>query len=197
MCGRAARLWRMALLSLTCLATAGCGHMPLTSMVQLARVDFRSTDPAQLRAAVKLPRAVRPRGMALRITVKISSGHEEFADFVLREVAEPNEVLALQHELDPDTHIFAYRLDPPEAARLAAFRDGLKARQAASGGRGGSITIAIRPDGCRTRELPNQPIHFTAYLRTAETGRYVPLARDLDLRTVAANDLAAALPPCE
>ena len=37
---------------------AGCGHMPVTSMIKLARVDFAKTDPAQVRAAVKLPRTV-------------------------------------------------------------------------------------------------------------------------------------------
>jgi hypothetical protein len=36
---------------------------------------------------------------------------------------------------------------------------------------------------------------MTTYLRTAETGRYVPLARDLDLRTIA-RDLVDAIPPC-
>ena len=117
--------------------------------------------------------------------------------FALREVSDPNDVLALHGELDPDTHIIAYRLDALEAARLAAFRDSLKARQAASGGRGGAITIAIRPDACRTRELPDRPILVTTYLRTAETGRYVPLARDLDLRTATGRDLAAALPLCQ
>jgi hypothetical protein len=34
-------------------------------------------------------------------------------------------------------------------------------------------------------------------LRTAETGGYVALARDLDLRTIdPQRDLAAAIPPC-
>src|SRR5437868_6210959 len=92
-----------ALLGVAFLALAGCGHMPLTSMVQLARIDFTSTDPAALRAAVKLPRAVRLQSAALRITVKIASGYEEAADFVLREVSDPNDVLALHAELDPDT----------------------------------------------------------------------------------------------
>ena len=32
----------------------------------------------------------------------------------MREVSEPAEVLALQRELEPDTHIFAYRLDGAE-----------------------------------------------------------------------------------
>jgi hypothetical protein len=183
-------------------ALGGCGHMPITSMLKLARIDFANTDPAQLRAAVKLPRVVRPQpqGMALRIGVKISSGqgeHEEFQDFVLREVSDPKDVLVLHRELDADTHVFAYRLDPAEVARLSAFRDALKGRQAASGGSGGSLTISIRPQACRTGELPRQPITLTTYLRTAETGGYVPLTRDVDLRTIdPQRDLAAVIPPC-
>ena len=36
-----------------------------------------------------------------------------------------------------------------------------------------------------------------SYLRTAETGGYLPLARDLDLRTVVTGrDVAAELPLC-
>jgi hypothetical protein len=135
--------------------------------------------------------------MALRIGVKLSGGQEEFEDFVLREVSEPKEVLVLHSELDADTHVFAYRLEPAEVARLIVFRDALKKKQAASGGSGGSLTIAIRPQACRSGELPRRPIMVTTYLRTAETGGYVALARDLDLRTIdPQRDLAAAIPPC-
>src|SRR5438132_13157514 len=103
-------------LSWTVLAVllAGCGHMPVTSMIRLARADLANTDPAQLRAAVKLPRSLRlrPRGVALRIGVKIGNGEEEVQEFALREVSEPADVLILHKELDANTHIFGYRLDP-------------------------------------------------------------------------------------
>jgi len=183
-------------------ALSGCGHMPVTSMLKLARVDFANTDPAQLRAAVKLPRLIQPQpqGMALRIGVKLAGGQEEFEDFVLREVSEPKDVLALHRELDADTHVFAYRLDPSEVARLTAFRDALKKKQAisgGSGGSGGSLTIAIRPQACRSGDLSGRPVMVTTYVRTAETGGYVPLTRDVDLRTIdSKQDLAAAIPPC-
>jgi hypothetical protein len=179
---------------------AACGHMPVTSMIKLARVDFSKADPPHVRAAVKLPRTVKPRpqGVALRITVKLANGHEEFADFILREVSDPKDLLDLRQELDANSHIFAYRLDEKEAARLAAFRDGLDKKQAASGGKGGALTIAIRPDACRTSELSGRALFFTTYLRTPETRDYVPLARDVDLRTlVPRDDVAASIPPCD
>ena len=173
--------------------------MPVTSMVKLARVDFANTDPAQFRAAVKLPRSLklRAQGVALRIGVKISGGHEEFQDFMLREMSDPGDMLVLNKELDANTHIFAYRLDPGEVDRLVAFRDALKKKQEASGRRGGSITISIRPDACRRGDLPASPVYVTTYLQTAETGGYIPLTRDLDLRTVEpGRDHTAKIPPC-
>jgi hypothetical protein len=188
--------WLPLLLMLTAVA---CTHMPVTSMVRLARVDFVNTDPAQLRAAVKLPRAVQPRpqGVALRIGVKLANGHEEFADFQMREVSDPADVLALSRELDRDTHVFAYRLDPTEAARLAAFRASLTQKQEASGGKGGALTIAVRPDACRTADLGARPVYLTTYLRTAETGGYVPLTREVDVRTLApGRDVVAEMPVC-
>ena len=188
-----------ALAMVLILATAGCGHMPVTSMVRLARVEFDKTDPALLRAAVKLPRMLRPRaqGVALRISVKLRSGEEETHDFVLREVTDPAELMALRDELDAATHIYAYRLDAKEAARVSAMRESLKQKQAASGTRGGSLTIEIKPEVCRTGEIAGQPLLLTTYLRTGETDGYVPLARNVDLRTaVPGRDLAAEIPGC-
>ena len=75
-------------------AMAGCSHMPVTSMVKLARVDFETSDPAQLRAAIKLPRTLRPQpnGVALRIAVQVGRAPEEARDFMLRELPEPAEL---------------------------------------------------------------------------------------------------------
>ena len=189
---------RAPLVGLVAGLLAGCGHTPVSSMIKLARVDFTTTDPAELRTAVKLPRAVWPRSVALRVGVKLASGHEEFEDFTLREVSEPNDLLELRQELDAGSHIYAYRLDDREVARITGFRNALQKKQAASGGKGGALTIAVRPDACRTGELPGRTLSVTTYLRTKETGAYVPLARDVDLRTLAPQtDLALAIPTCQ
>ena len=181
-------------------AISGCTTMPVTSMVKLARVDLSSTDPALLRAAIKLPHALRlrPQGNALRVAVKLRSGEEEAQEFALQPVTDPGDAAALQAERDPRTHLTAYRIDPGELTKVIAFRDRLKSRQQATGGSGGMLTISVRPQACRAGALPDGPILFTTYLRTQETGSYVPLARDLDLRGLApAADLATLLPPCE
>jgi hypothetical protein len=180
-------------------AIGGCTTMPITSMVQLARVDLSSTDPALLRAAIRLPHALRLRqqGNALRVAVKLRSGEEEAREFALQPATDSGDG-ALQAERDPRTHVTAYRIDPAELPKVIAFRDRLKSRQQAAGGNGGMLTISVRPQACRAGALPDGPILFTTYLRTQETGSYVPLARDLDLRSLSpAANLAALIPPCE
>jgi hypothetical protein len=176
---------------------AACGHMPVTSMMKLARVDFAATDPAGLRAAVKLPIAIRPLRdqVRLRLTVRLANGKEDTQDFRLDEV--PADISSLRDEIETGTHLFAYRLEPAEATRLAAFRDALQKQQTASRGRGGALTISVAPEVCRGGELAAGPMLFTTYLRTAETGGYVPLARDVDMRSIARGwDIAAQMPEC-
>jgi hypothetical protein len=173
---------RLLLRTCVALALAGCGHMPVTSMVKLARVDFETSDPAQLRAAIKLPQALRtrPNGVSLRIAVRVGRAAEEARDFLLRELPLPSE---LAREAGADSHVFAYRIDEADLSRLAAFRAELLAEK--SGGQGGSVSISVQPLACKTAELPEGPVYLTTYLRTAETGSYVTLARDVDLRTIA------------
>jgi hypothetical protein len=179
-------------------AMAGCSHMPVTSMVKLARIDFETSDHAQLRAAIKLPRMLRPQpnGVALRIAVQVGRAPEEARDFMLRELPEPAE---LTHEAGADSHIFVYRIDDSDLARLKAFRSELIAKKIAgqSSGQKGSISISVRPQACKAGDLPDGPIYFTTYLKTAETKDYVALARDVDLRSIIPNAaIVAEMPRC-
>lgn len=188
------RLLPHSLLLVLSVAMAGCSHMPVTSMIKLARVDFETSDPAQLRAAIKLPRSLRarPNGVALRISVQVGREPEEARDFMLRELPEPAE---LAREAGAGSHIFAYRVDDADLARLAAFRAELIAKK--SSGQKGSISISVRPQACKVGELPDGPIYFSTYLRTAETKDYVALARDVDLRSIVPNAaVVAEIPRC-
>jgi hypothetical protein len=169
--------------------------MPVMSMIKLAQVDFTTTNPAELRAAVKLPRALRPRaqGTVLRISVKLSNGQELTQEFALQEVSDPSDLLQLRAEVSPGTHIFAYRIDPADLPRLVDFRTKAVAQPRIR--RGG--TLSIQPQACRSGEIAPGPILFSTFLRTAEIGEYVALTRDVDLRSLASGrDVAAIIPPC-
>jgi hypothetical protein len=173
-----------------------CGHVPLMSMVTLSRVDFATTDPALLRAAIKLPQVIEPRlnGATLRVAVKLADGSDLAQDFKLSETTDERDVIALHAELDPGTRVFAYRIEPGELERLKAFR---RTALAQKQGQRAGLEISIKPDACRAGPLPPGALLMTTYIKTSETNRYVTLARDVDLRTLAAGrDAAAAIPVC-
>jgi hypothetical protein len=173
------------------------------SMVKLSRIDFQTTDPAGLRVAVKLPASIRPQRdkLRLQVTVKFATGAKITQDFVLSESSDAADLAMLREQVDAGTHdldyrFFAYRLDAAEADRLAAFREDLKNKQAA-GDRGGGLTIHVVPEACRTAAIASNPVLFTTYLRTPETGGYVTLAEDVDIRTlVPGRDLVSEMPTC-
>jgi hypothetical protein len=128
----------------------------------------------------------------LRIAVRVGRGPEEARDFMLLELPEPAE---LAREAGAGNHIFAYRIDDSDLARLAVFRAELIAKK--SSGQRGSISISVRPQACKAGELPDGPLYFTTYLRTAETRDYVALARDVDLRSIVPNAaVVAEIPRC-
>jgi len=119
----------------------------------------------------------------------------ETHEYALREVTDAAELATLAPKGDGATHVLAYRLDQADVVRIAAFRTALMQKKDTGGRR--AITIAIRPQACTTETLPPGPIYFTTYLRTTETGGYVTLARDVDLRTIVPDrDIAAEIPHC-
>jgi hypothetical protein len=78
---------------------------------------------------------------------------------------------------------------------LRMFRSRLMQKK--KDGSKGSLSISVRPDACRVAPLPDAPLPFSTYLKTAETGSYVPLVRDLDLRQFdPERDIAAMIPAC-
>jgi hypothetical protein len=167
-------------------------------MVKLARVDFQTTDPDKLRVAVKLPGMLmaRAEGSSLRIIVRLAKGEEETQDFSLREI-DRSELSSLAEESEVGFDLAAYALAAPEVQRLRMFRAALMQRQKSAGGSAGAITIAVYPEACRTAPLPQGPVKFSTYLKTSETGGFVPLARDVDLRTLdPGRDIVAKIPAC-
>lgn len=157
-------------------------------MVRLAQVDFQTTDPDRLRVAIALPPMLKARaeGTVLRITVGLADGSSAARNFALRAVNEDDTPTG-------DGEVFAFALAPRDVAELRAFRAALLRRQKSRPG--GSLGIAVQPDACRTAALPAGPVLFSTYLKSAETGGYVTLARDVDLRTLdPGRDIAARIP---
>lgn len=170
-------------------ALPACGHMPITSLLQLSKVNFATTEPRALRAAVQLPSALSPQKVVLRFTGRINKGPDQVASFQLEKFDDSTLPAS-------EGNISAYRLTAADAARLAEFRNSLFRQKAAQGGTG-ELELTIHPEVCLTAPIPSGPVRATSYVKTSETQAYVPLARDFDLRTVdPVRDLIAMAVPC-
>jgi len=169
--------------------------MPVTSLLKLSKVDFATTDPQALRAAVAVPDSLLPQRVVLRLTGRIGKGPDRHEEFQLEEDADPALPGSLA-DAKAGVRIAAYRLTPADAARLSAFRTSLFRQKAISGGVG-ELEMTIHPEACLVSPPAEGPVRATTYIKTSETGAYVALARDIDLRTVdPERDLIATAPPC-
>jgi len=181
---------------------AGCGHVPLTSLPKLAKIDIRTTDLAQLRAGISLPADIRPLpgGVTMTIIALPKDGGRHERKVVLEEVRDAAELSSLPTLAAPGRHFTLFRLSAADAARLGAFREEMFAGPQNSGNRG---SLSLGADkACRLGELSAKPVTMTGYLRTSETQDYVLLMRDFDLTEAVRAidpkvDLATAIPPCD
>ncbi len=181
---------------------AGCGHVPLTSLPKLSKIDIRTTELSQLRAGISLPADIRPLpgGVTLTIVALSKDGGRHERKAVLEEVRDAVELASLPVLAAPGRRFTLFKLSPADAGRLGAFREEMFAGPRNEGNRG---SLSLGADkACRTAEPSATPITMTGYLRTSETQDYVLLMRDFDLTAAARAidpkiDLATAVPPCE
>ncbi len=178
-----------------CLLTA-CGHVPLSSLPRIARIDIMTTDPARLRIAVRLPKDIRPQpgGIAMTLTVQIAGEAPQVHRLALMEISDTAEAAALAAYRDAGRTLHAFGLAAADARRFSDVRAAILARRGE--GKNGSLSIGVSPETCRTGELPPGPLFVDSYLRTSELPAYVPLTRDVDLRRMEGRDVAALIPPC-
>lgn len=179
------------------LAAAACGHIPLTSLPKLARIDVMSTDPALIRAALRTPGYLQPseQRTVMTVTMKVGDDAPAIHRLALQRIEDPVEVGALAAFQQSGRRLFAFRLMAADAQRLSDIRKQALARK--SEGKPGSLTIAINPETCRIGELPPGPVLVDSYLKTSELSDYVTLTRNVDLRNVEGKDVAALIPPCD
>lgn len=180
---------------------AGCAHVPVTSLWKLRSVDLETTDYAALRAAIRAPSALTPFTDGGHLTVMIwSEGQAPEGGMIVRarleEVTDPAERALLADEQRVGDTVHLFRVAPEALPDLETVRTEIARRKAV--GRGGNhLSVSIGADGCWETAPPPGPVRFSTYLRTEETGTFVPLTRDVDLRTIAdGQDLAARMAIC-
>ena len=166
------------------LALAGCGHVPVTSLPKLSRLDIMTLDVEQLRVAVNMPDGLRVRedvgGPALEERI------------VLEDVTNTEPGPAS----DPSPQARIFRIPQNDVARLEALRETIRQRKAAyPDDTRGYLTVTSA--ACRAARLPDGPLRVDTWLKTSADEPYFILTRQVDMRSlVPRRDLARELPLC-
>ena len=76
---------------------AGCSSVPLSSLVQLTRINAETTDLAALRVAVRLPSALKPRpgGVNMDVLLKVTGEPDQKTTLFLAETHDAGDLSGL------------------------------------------------------------------------------------------------------
>lgn len=194
-----ARVTAAGTFALACtLLVAGCGHIPVSTMYKLWSFDTATADPAGIRAAIRIPAALRPRDGGAKLTITTRGPGDtkpEVTSFVLKEVSNPAELRHLDRFQRAGYPITLYKLSEADAASLRQMQQQIRKARETSEKREGSLGVSI--DACHAGGLPPGAILSSTYLRLdTETG-FMPLLDDVDLRKeVGESQLSEHIPPC-
>lgn len=174
-------------------SVGGCSHVPVSSLPQLAGLDLDTADLSVLRAAVRAPKEiVAVPGGAFVIMSYWRQGEEARKTTIqaaLEVEVDPKALAALKEEEHEGQRITVFRLTEDGRRKLEAARSealALKSDELAKGRRlAGSL--AVSAEGCVRSPLPSGPLPLSTYLRLKPGGNFVPLIRDMDLRTLLAQ----------
>lgn len=170
-----------AFLALAAFTLGGCGHVPVTSMYKLSKVDIKTTDIEKLQVAVQIPEAVEVRDegvtmvMSLKKTDKLPTLYERFE---LEAVSSANDSPVLAKHQKDYRKILIYRIARSDIRRFNRFRT-IQAGGEAEKKREGQVSIKTAL--CRTTGLKRSDIKLSTFLRTSETKEYVPLVLNVKL----------------
>jgi hypothetical protein len=165
-------------------SVSACTSIPVSSLYTLSRIDFMTTDLDRLRIAITLPAAIKPRKTGVQMETKRQFGDApERTDVIVLEAAsEPADMVGLPTDLATGTKIYVYRLPKGEIAKLETIRGEGQRNKAA--GKKGTFGMGIAAkEFCKMGPLDAGPIYTTTYLASSETGGYVVLTQDMNLRS--------------
>jgi hypothetical protein len=151
-------------------------------MIPLSRIDFQTTRLEDMRVALELPKAIQPktRGVMLDVDVSLGNAKEKmvFRLVPTESASEPKGLIAASSDA---RKIYTFRLSPHDVETLDATRQRIIAGK--QNGEKGSLGIGVAArEFCRASAFPKDGLLATTYIATSETGGYIAVVKNYDLR---------------
>lgn len=187
---RIAPLLPMALL-------AGCSSLVPSTVAMLYGTSPLEADPAAIEIALILPQGLQAKPGTARMTItstREDTGETTGGDYVLQ--ARP--VVLADVDVPAGAHADAYRLSPQDVAAVKAMQATVrqwKAELPDEDQTKGSFAVGVA--GCTKGNGPAPDATASIYIRTQDSGRFLPLLRDANLREFMGDAVFATLGPCD
>ncbi len=171
---------------------ASCTSVPVSSLLALNRIDFETTRLADLRVALELPDSIQPkaRGVMLDVDVGLGNSHEKIV-FRLVPADSSSEPKGLISASTSGREIHTFKLTAKDVETLEATRQRILTGK--QKGQSGSLGFGVAArEFCQVSTMPKDGIFASTFIATSETGGYIAVVKDYDLKSdrTVANSLA-------
>ena len=175
---------KVVLAVILALLVAGCASVPLSTMWKLRNVDPIATDVSRIRVGVRAPSYLRVVAENVRFevgTVNKKTGSHVSKRLPLVVVDDVTENAALRKYRKPGFYLRVFRLSRAGAQSLRVYRRQFRELKKEFGD-DVSGQLSISASGCEQPGEKNRPLPVTTFFRSAETGGFVVLTSETDIR---------------
>lgn len=172
------------------LMITGCSSVPVSTMWELRNFDLVTTDVAKLRIGVRAPVFMRITENATRLELGLSKKdntfkHKEVTH--LQHASKGTELASLQRYRKAGYKLHVFKLTDEGLKKVARFRRHYQALKKEFGDDvAGSLSVSA--GGCLEAESKGKPIKVTTFMKSSETGKFVILTNEQDLRTLTGDN---------
>jgi hypothetical protein len=168
----------------------GCTSIPLSTMIQLYKMDPMEADPAQIKVAVRADNriGIREGGVKLVVGFDAEDGSLNIDEnFIVDIIRNPDFSAVLLADKQPGEAITVLGLSEQEAHRMRAVQSSVADYR--SDDKEGSGSLQVILDGvCLNGEAPQGEVPVDIFLQTSAEDGFFVFARNLDLREQAEQD---------
>ncbi len=187
---------KAAVFIVMCLLLAACASVPLSTMWALKDFDITTTEIERLRVAVRMPEFVLLKPVRTKMTFGLWDDDRTVDvkyEFVLQKLDKSAETVDLAKFEKPGFLVHAFRLNPRDYSKMETVRRQFAAMKEEFGDKANG-SMSITASGCEQAGHEKQPVNMTTFIKAPETGKFVVLSKELDIRKYA--DLRGLVSVC-
>ncbi|GGD06909.1 hypothetical protein [Aquisalinus flavus] len=168
--------------AIAALTLSACTSMPLSTMWQMRNADPLSMDPAEVRAAARLPEHydIAPGRAIMSLSVEREKTQERVAEKFTLAQTDIVDSPMLAKEQKEGYHIVTFWVAETDRARFRQFQATAKRWKTETPGEvRGTMSLMVQP--CLEEGKPLGQVRVSSYIQMAADADFIVLTKDIDL----------------